>query len=159
MVELGNKIRKEVIKMKKDFFKKRKEILMNGFFGANNYNDGNNRFNIKNHVINDDEIIICTNNVSYWRNKDQFILWVGNGKIVYLNKFQVLPVFNYEEVGSCYLVKLNKNYYKVYNCFVNEELSFDKELTFQDLKDIAIQQDTSNLWFKFEEDKYGNRVF
>lgn len=142
-----------------ELFEMRKENLLNSFFGKENFKTTNKRFKIINHLLNEDEIIICTSNVTYWTKKDQFVLWVNNDKIVYLKNFQVLPVFNYEEIGSCYLVKLNKKFFKSYNCFKNEELFFDKEDTFDSLKEVAKSQDASNLWFKFGEDKYGNKVF
>ena len=141
----------------KELIEKRKERVMNNFFGENNYELTNKRFMIKNHIINDDEFVICTNNISYWANKNQFVMWVANNKIVYIKDFQIIPVYNFERLGDCYLVKLNKKHFKSYSCFVNEHLVIDGEDTFDSLKEVAKNQNNSYLWFKFSEDKYGNR--
>ena len=131
-----------------EFYKNVKKNAMDKYLGEGNYKATNKRFQIINQVLNNDEIIVVTNNVQYWNNKDQYVLWVGEGRIVYLKPFQVVPVKNYEVLGDCYLVKLNRNYFKAYNCFVNEELSFDKEDTFDSLLEVAKQQTNNGLWFK-----------
>ena len=143
----------------KELLEKRKADTLNWFFGENNYSTTSKRFAIKKHVLNDDEIVICTNNVTYWKNKDQFVLWVSNNKIVYLKNFQVMPVYNFEVFGdTSYLVKLNRKYFKEYKCFETEEFDFgNREDTFDSLKEIAKQQDKHELWFKPGEDKYGNK--
>lgn len=133
-----------------------KKYHLNHFFGENNYLLTNKRFAAIKNVISDDEIIIITNNVSYWQGKDQFVMWVDNDKIIYLKNFQVVPVLNFEELVECYLVKLNRKYFKVYSCFRNEELCFDKEDTFDTLKEVAAEQEQNKSWFKTITDKYGN---
>ena len=139
-----------------DLFKERKKQAFNNFFGENNYVDGGNRFKVINCVINEDEFVICTNNISYWSNKGQFVMWVAKNKIVYIKNFQIMPAYNYENIGNCYFVKVNKNYFKPYNCFENDDLG-EYEDTFESLKEEARKQSSSDLWFKLEADKYGNK--
>lgn len=126
------------------------------FFGKDNYLRSNKRFRLIKRVLSNDEIVITTNNISYWRHKDQLVLWVDNDKIVYLKFFQITPVYNHEILGDTYLVKLNRKYFKAYNCYANNELSFDKQDSFDDLKLIAEEQEKTSLWFKPSTDKYGN---
>jgi len=134
----------------KEMFKRERENKLNWIFGEGNYQDGNKRFNCINQVANDDEIVIITNNVQFWKNKEQFVLWVDNNKIVYLKDFQVFKVYNYEVLGNCYIVKLNRKYFKSYNCYENENMCFEKEDTFDDLLKLAKEQTEKKLWFKFD---------
>lgn len=51
------------------------------FFGENNLETSNKRFQIKNHVINNDNILLITNNIQYFQNKGCYVLWIGNEKL------------------------------------------------------------------------------
>lgn len=97
------------------------------FFGENNLETSNKRFQIKNHVINNDNILLITNNIQYFQNKGCYVLWIGNEKIVYLKEWQVMPVYNFETIGYAYIVKLNRNYFKSYNCFKSDRFFFEKK--------------------------------
>lgn len=129
------------------------------FFGKDNYILSNNRFRLIKRVISDDEIIITTNNISYWKNKDQFVMWIHNNKIIYLRASQISPVYNYEALGGTYIVRLNRKYFKEYSCFTNEALMFYKEESFDDLKLVAKEQEEHSLWFKPSCDDFGDVSF
>lgn len=131
-----------------DYLKTKEENKNTFFFGENNLETSNKRFQIKNNVIDNDNILLITNNIQYFSNKECFVLWVGNDKIVYLKDWQVIPVYNFETIGYAYIVKLNRNYFKSYNCFKSDRFFFEKEETFDTLLDVAKQQTGNNLWFK-----------
>ena len=103
-----------------------------------------------NHVIDDDNIIINTNNVKTI--KENFVLIVDKNKAVYLKDWQVRPVHNYDLSLNMYCVKLNRRYFKPYTFrFDFEGFDFEKEVTFDELKEIAATQDELKLaqgWMK-----------
>ena len=131
-----------------DFLKQRKENNLNFFFGEGNFVQSAKRFKITNHIIDNDNIVLVTSNVQYFPKKQSFVLWVANNKVVYLKDWQVKSVYNYELLGDTYIVKLNRKFFKAYDCFTNEELMIEKEYSFNDLKAIAKSQDNSDIWFK-----------
>lgn len=131
-----------------EFLKQRKENNLIFFLGERNYKETSKRFKIINHVIDNDNILLVTNNVQYFTNKEVYVLWVANNKVVYLKDWQVKPVYNYEHLGDTYIVKLNRNFFKSYNCFTNENILIEKEYSFDNLVEIAKSQDENEIWFK-----------
>ena len=142
--------KKEANKMSKysNFLKQRKTNSLDFLIGEGNYKTTNNRFQIKNHVIDNDTILLITNNVQYFSNKDIYVLWIAEDKVVYLKSWQVKEVYNFEHLGDCYIVKLNRQYFKPYQCFKNDFLMIEKEYTFDVLLEVAKSQTGNGLWFK-----------
>lgn len=130
-----------------EYIKSLKEKDMQFFFKGG-YNKVSNQYFRFNHVINDEEIIISTNNIRVW--KDNYVLIIGNNKVVYLKYWQVRQVKSWDLGENSYLVKLNKNYFRPYETkFEIEDVCFEKEDTFETLKAVAMQQDKTNLKWAF----------
>ncbi len=101
------------------------------------------------HYKDKDNIIIITNNVKYFFNKDCYVLVVDNDKIVYLKSWQLKPVKNWDLKVNTWAVKLNRNYFKPFKLsFVFEDYCFEKEDTFDDLVNVAKSQDENKTIFK-----------
>ena len=129
----------------KEVFKQRKENSMNHFFNGG-YKMVSNQYFTFNRVINNDEIIIITTNVKYWRNKEQYVLAVNNDKVIYLKPWQVACVKSWDLGMNAYAVKLNRNYFKSYQLsFKLDDFIFEKEDTFDDLLEIAKKQNQEDL--------------
>lgn len=117
------------------------------FFGEDAVTDGS-RVSWK-HDVDENTIIIATNNVKFFKKRETYVLVVDNNKIVYLKDWQVTPIKNWDLGTNAYAVKLNRNYFKVYNLsFSFEDMSFTKEDTFDSLKEVARQQDQMNIEWK-----------
>lgn len=102
-----------------------------------------------NHVKSDDEIIIATSNVKYWKNKDQFVLVVANNKCVYLKNWQVKHIKNWDLQQNAYAVKLSRKYFKAYTMpFDFDGMSFEKEDDFDSLLEVAMAQNDSEIVWK-----------
>ena len=105
-----------------------------------------NKYFTFDHVIDDDNIIIITNNITLVNTKfgQSPILMVGNNKAIYLKEWQIRPVMNYGEGLYAFAVKLNRNFCKIYT-FKNdfEGMAFEKEFDFDELKEIAESQNDS----------------
>jgi hypothetical protein len=95
-------------------------------------------------IINEDEIIILTNNIKDIKNSPALI--VGNNKAVFLKDWLVKRVHNWEEGMDFFAVKLNRKFFKVYT-FQNpfEDYSFDQEDDFDSLYKVAQEQQEVNL--------------
>lgn len=134
MKKSSNEIRKE---MKIEFLKK--------FFGEDLKMKSNKYFTFNN-IIDDDNIIIITNNIKMI--KDNMVLIVDNNKAVYLKHFQIYKIHNFYENINTNAIKLNRNFFKVYT-FKNQidpNITFEKEQTFDDLKEIAKSQANQYKW-------------
>lgn len=98
------------------------------------------------HIIDNDNIIIITNNITSVNTKygKSPVLMVGNNKAVYLKEWQIRPVMNFADRMYSFAVKLNRNFFKIYT-FKNDfdGMAFDKEFSFDDLKEIAETQNES----------------
>jgi hypothetical protein len=57
-----------------EFLKQRKENNLIFFLGERNYKETSKRFKIINHVIDNDNILLVTNNVQYFTNKQVYVL-------------------------------------------------------------------------------------
>lgn len=122
------------------------------FFGEGNYRKVTNQYYKFKRVLSNDDIILVTNNVKMV--KDSPVLVVDNNKAVYLKNWQIKPVSNWDEGIEGYAVKLSRKYFKPYT-FKNPlgEYSFDKEDTFDDLLNVAKEQEKENLPFKLKHNK------
>lgn len=103
----------------------------------------NNYFTF-NHVKDENNITIVTSNIK--EVKDSLVLIVDNNKAVYLKDWQVKRVRNYDNGIYAYAVKLNRDYFRPYT-FKSDfnNMSFEKEDTFDDLLDAAKSQDKENM--------------
>lgn len=125
-----------------DFIKESKEKDLQFFFG-DIHHTSNKYFNFK-HYKNDDEIIIVTNNIH--EIKDNLVLIVDNNKVVYLKDWQVRPIMNYDNGIYEFAVKLNRRFFKTYEFKTNFDfVCFEKEDTFDNLVEVAKEQDKENL--------------
>ena len=120
-----------------EYIKSVKDKDLEFFFG--DVNKKSNKYFTYNSVIDDDNIIIITNNIKTI--KGNLVLLVDNNKGVYLKDWQVKTVHNYYNGMSGYAVKLNRKYFKPYTFrFDFEDMAFEKEDTFDSLKAIAETQ-------------------
>ena len=95
----------------------------------------------------DNNIVILTNNIKTI--KGSFVLVVDIDKAVYLKDWQVRQVYNYFHDITCYAVKLNRQYFKPYQfSFEFDGFGFEKEDTFDDLVEVAKEQDKENMKIK-----------
>lgn len=128
----------------KNFLKDKKDNYLKKSFGEDMQMSSNGKDFTFKHYINDDNINIVTKNVDYFKNKDTYVMWVGNNKVVYLKSWNVTPIKN-SKYGNAYSVKLDRKYFKPYNSYQNDNLYFEKEDTFDDLVNIAKEQDKENM--------------
>jgi hypothetical protein len=130
-----------------EFIKNQSNKDKDFFFGKDNWKKITNKYYEFKRVLNDDEIIIVTNNIKTIKNN--LVLLVDNNKAVYLKDWQVRRCYNYNESIDAYLVKLNRKYFKTYTFTSNfDDYSFEKENTFDDLLQVAKEQQDENLSFK-----------
>lgn len=125
-----------------EYIKGVKENNLVRFFGEVEHKS-NKYFTFK-HVINDDEAIIITNNVKYIKGNP--VLIIANNKAVYLKEWLVQPVHNYFNDIYAYAVKINRQYFKPYTFKSDfEDICIETEYTFDDLLNIAKEQDAENM--------------
>lgn len=115
------------------------------FFGEGNKTYKSNQYFTFKHVLDDDTIIINTNNVK--RVKGNLVLIVDNDKAVYVKEWNFRGMHNYDQLGdNVYLVKLQRQYFKPYTFSRPfEGFSFNGMQDFDFLKGIAEQQDIENM--------------
>ncbi len=128
-----------------DYMKDRAKKNDDFFFGENNKQMKSNKYFTYKHVLDNDTIIINTNNVK--QVKDSLVLVVDNNKAVYLKNWQVRTAHNwYDTCSDMFLVKLSRAYFKAYTFKSNfEDFCFDAEQSFDDLLDVARTQDEENM--------------
>ena len=114
-----------------------------GFYFKGGYDYVSNKYFTFKHVIDDDNIIIImTRNVK--NIKGNAVLIVDNNKGVYLKPWQVNFLCS-AYVEDAYAVKLNRNFFKPYQFnFTFDDMSFEKEDTFDELLAVAKEQDEAN---------------
>lgn len=119
-----------------------------GFYFKGGYDYVSNKyFNFK-HIIDDNNIIVCTNNVKFLKGNP--VLIVDNNKGVYLKDWQIKLVVVYG-AETAYLVKLNRNYFKPYQfSFKFDDMYFEKEDTFDSLSFYAKEQDEAGVKYTVE---------
>lgn len=131
-----------------EIIKNMKEKDLNFFFGKGNWSNKSNQYYNFKRVINENEVIIITNNIK--KIKNNYVLVVGNNKVVYLKDWAVRPVRNFENNVYAYAVKLNRNYFKVYTFKSDfEDLYFEKEENFADLLELAKEQEERGMTVAF----------
>lgn len=123
---------------------------MSEFFGTIKATSGN--YGRPEHMVQDDDhITLITNNVTAIKGKP--VLIVDNNKAVYLRMCDIVGVGVKDADGNfvaeACAVKLNRQYFKVYT-FRNdfEDFMMEKEETFDDLKEIAREQEESGCFYK-----------
>lgn len=120
-----------------DYIKSRKEKDIQFFFGEVKHKS--NKYFEYNSVIDNDNIILITNNIKVI--KGNYVMLVDNNKGVYLKDWQVKTVHNFFTGMSGYAVKLNRKYFRPYTFnFEFEDMAFEKEETFDSLMEIAKTQ-------------------
>lgn len=121
-----------------EYIKSRKEKDLEFFFGE--VTKKSNKYFEYNSIIDEDNIIIITNNIKTI--KGNMVMIVDNNKAVYLKDWQVRRVHNFYNGVSAFAVKLNRKYFKPYTFrFDFEDMAFEQEETFDSLKECATEQD------------------
>ena len=125
-----------------EYMKSVEENNLTRFFGEVEHKS--NKYFTFNHYINENEAIIITGNVKYIKGNP--VLIIANNKAVYLKDWLVKPVHNYFNDIYAYAVKLNRQYFKPYT-FKNdfEDMCIETEYTFDDLLNVAKEQDAENM--------------
>lgn len=132
----------------KDYIKKMSDKDNDFFFGEGNWTKVSNQYYQFKRVLDNDNIIIITTNIKVIKGNN--VLVVDNNKAVYLKDWQVRPVRNWDLGVNAYAVKLNRKYFKPYTFrFSFEDMSFEKEDTFDSLVELAREQGEQNLKFAY----------
>ena len=109
-----------------DYLRKRKESSNDFYFGEGNWKKISNQYIKYKSVLDENTIIIRTGNIK--NIKGNFVLLVGNNKGVYLKEWQVRPFYNCPLDISGYLVKLSRDFFKIYTFKSDcEGYSFSKD--------------------------------
>lgn len=120
-----------------EYIKSRKEKDLEFFFGE--VTKKSNKYFEYNSIIDEDNIIIITNNIKTI--KGNMVMIVDNNKAVYLKDWQVRRVHNFYNGVSAFAVKLNRKYFKPYTFrFDFEGMAFEQAETFDSLKECAAEQ-------------------
>ena len=116
---------------------------------------GNNPDYTWKHYKDDDNVQIVTGNVQFWANRNTYVLWVDNNKVVYLKPWQVEQVkqWNGGNYINQYVVKLNRQYFKPYTTYTSDTFKFDvangdRAWDFDYCVEIAKEQDKKNTAWK-----------
>ena len=127
-----------------EYFKQMAVNQENRFFGEGNKKHTTNKYFTFKHVLNGDEIIINTNNVKTIKGNP--VLVIGKSDVVYLKDWQIKAAHNFYEGLECFLVKLNRQYFKPYHfSFAFDDMCFENIQTFDDLMEVAKSQDEVNM--------------
>lgn len=121
--------------------KNAKQKNINFFFGEV-HNISNKYFKF-NHVEDEDNIRINTNNIKFIKGNP--VLIVGNHEVVYLKDWQVRECHNFDNGCNFFVVKLNRNYFKTYTFKNPFDVDINGSQTFDDLKAVAEQQDRDGM--------------
>lgn len=127
-----------------EYIKERKQKVAESFFGKSVVRHDDNI--AWDGYIDDETIIVLTKNVRYWKNKDQFVMLIGNNKYIYLRSCDVVEVKNWHLELNAYAVKLNRKYFKAYT--INgtfDDVMFEKEDSFESLLEVAKTQETKEI--------------
>lgn len=129
-------------------FAKKKNCDM--YFGLNNWKEHRGHTISYRSILDNDNIILRTENICYLDSNDspttQYILMVGNNRGVYLKGNQVQRITYFDNKNNAkrqYLVKLNRNYFKVYYFkYLKAATNFITEDNFDDLYEEARIQES-----------------
>lgn len=125
--------------------KEAKEREITRFFGETR--KVSNHYFKFNRVIDNDTIIVLTNNVRI-ANKN-LVLLVGNNQAVYLKDWQCWDVDNFDLGIKATAVRLNRNFFKVYTFKSDfEGVEFDQPDTFDSLMETAKEQQEADIAVK-----------
>lgn len=127
-----------------DYLKERKASDEEWFLSQKAHHESN-KYITFNHVIDDDNILLATRNVrSYFNPKSDKWVWyliVDNDKVVYLKHWQLRLAHTEWNEEQGYIVKLNRNFFKVYTFKKPfEDMCFEEEQTFDSLMEEAKSQ-------------------
>lgn len=128
-----------------EYFKRCAENADNRFFGEGNKVKKTNKYFTYKHYIDNDTVIINTNNVK--EIKGNPVLVVGKNEAVYLKDWNVRPAHNYGEIcDDFYIVKLQRQYFRPYTFKTPfEDFCFDADEDFDKMVEIARAQDAQNM--------------
>lgn len=128
-----------------EYFKRCAENADNRFFGAGNKVKETNKYFTYKHFLDDDTVIINTNNVR--EVKGNPVLVVGKNKAVYLKDWNIRTAHNYGDIcEDFYLVKIQRQYFKPYTFkSAFEDFCFDADQDFDTLLAVAQAQDQQNM--------------
>lgn len=124
---------------------------MDFFYGEGNWKKISNQYYSIKHHLSDDEVIINTNDIRYV--KDQPVFVTGHNQAVYLKEWQGRPAFAFinGELMGFHTLKLNRKYFKPYTFkFDFDDYIGVKPQTFDDMVEIAKEQDAAKLPIKFK---------
>lgn len=116
------------------------------FFGEGNHKMLSNKHFQYKHVLDNDTILINTNNVRVV--KDSLILVVGDDKAVYLKDWNVRKAHNYDWDIDFWILKLSRSFFKIYTfkSRIDNDLMFDVGLQdFDYLLEVAKAQDQEKM--------------
>lgn len=115
---------------------------MEHFYGPSLKMTSGNYFHF-NSVLNNDEIILLTNEVKNIKGKPVLMLSKKTG--IYLKEWQIRKVCNYQKGINCYAVKLNRNFFNPYSFSINFEEVQNNFNTFDDICECVKEQNQENL--------------
>ena len=133
--------REEYRKMYRD----RHNSLEIKFFGENGKHNISGKYYNYRHVLDQDTIIINTNNVR--RVKDSLVLVVDNDKAVYLKDWNVKQAHNWSDIGTDFwIVKLSRAYFRPYTFSRPfDDIAMDGVQDFDFLLQVAREQDEAGM--------------
>lgn len=119
-----------------------KEKQLVKFFG--NVRHISNKYFRFTHRIDEDNIIINTNNVRFVKGSP--VLAVGNNDGVYLKEWNVKTAHNRDSGMNFYVIKLSRQYFKTYTFGrAFKDVDIPQTLSFDDLLRIAEEQDMEDM--------------
>lgn len=126
-----------------DYLKTTKRKELEFFFGSD-LKMTSGKYFIFRRVIDNDAIIVLTNNIKFL--KESPVLIVANNKGIYLKDWQLRKISSYQEGINCWAVKLNRNYYKPFEFkFEFDDYNIPEEMTFDSWLEVAKEQEKENL--------------
>lgn len=119
------------------------------FFNAG-FTERNGRISWK-RFIDNDNVIIATNNIKFLPGFRVPVLAIANNKIVYLNLENMLPI-KFDALGlESYALKLSRSSFVPEEVgFEFEDIFFEKETTFDDIVEIAKEQDNTDFFWEMD---------
>jgi len=107
-----------------------------------------NQYFTFNHIIDNDTIIVITNNVKFLKGNP--VLIIANNKGIYLKQWQIDSVkVGQREWVSAYAVKLNRNFFKPFTFnFDFDDFAFSQEDSFESLLEISKTQNEKEISIK-----------
>ncbi|MCK9333600.1 hypothetical protein [Trichlorobacter sp.] len=127
-----------------EFINEVKNNQLEKFFGKIEWYS--NKYFRFNRYIDEDNIIIITNDLIFNKFNSTTLLIVGSNQAVYLKDWQVFSVSNYDFNLNTYAVKLNRKYFKIYTFQKNfEDFIIEKTYSFDDLVSLAKNQDLEKM--------------